>query len=194
MHVHSAYDDATGLVLAGGASRRFGADKARFRVEGASMINRVVGAVTEVVEPVRISVGRDTEPFELEVEHIRDLTPNAGPLGGLQTGLRGADSLWLLVVACDLPFVTVAVLKSLLDARTFEADATVARTPDGRLHPHCACYHRRVLRIVDEQIERGELAFHRLLGRLSKVRIVDAPQAPLQNVNYREDVERPARP
>lgn len=130
MPFEDAGGDVTGLVLAGGASRRFGEDKARYLVDGASMIERVVRAVSEVVHPVRISIGGDTEPFQLELEHVRDLTPDAGPLGGLQAGLRRGERRWLLVVACDLPFLTSDVLTSLLDARTSEADATVARTPE----------------------------------------------------------------
>jgi molybdopterin-guanine dinucleotide biosynthesis protein A len=87
-----------------------------------------------------------------------------------------------------MPFLEVETLRALLAARTPQADAIVARTPDGRLHPLCACYHARTLPLVTRQLQKGRFALHTLLEQLSDVRFVDLPAGPLRNVNKLSDL------
>lgn len=183
--------DLTALILAGGTSTRFGADKARHRVAGRAMIGHVLDAVAAVADTVLLSVGAGGETFEempAAIRRVRDHYEDAGPLAGLHAGLLAAETPWLLVVACDMPFITTDVLHTLLDARSPDADAVVARTPDGRSHPLCACYHRRVLPTVEAHLAAGTLAMHALLDPLKNVRYVDLPAAPLRNVNRVSDL------
>ncbi|NBC16787.1 MAG: hypothetical protein GVY18_05640 [Bacteroidetes bacterium] len=62
-------------------------------------------------------------------------------------------------------------------------------TPDGRIHPLCAIYHRRLLPIVQAHLDAGQRALHRLLDAASDVQYIPVPAAPLRNVNTREDAE-----
>ncbi len=182
--------DLTGLVLAGGRSTRFGADKAGYAVGGQAMIERVRDAVAAVAAEVWISVAAEGAPPGLprRARYVRDHYRDAGPLAGLHAGLHALETPWLLAVACDLPFLTPDALRTLLAARTPEADAVVARTPDGRRHPLCACYHARTLPVAAAQLEAGHLALHAFLDRLENVRYADLPDAPLRNVNTPSDL------
>ena len=182
-------NNLTALILAGGKSTRFGADKARHAVEGRAMIERVAEVVTEVADTVLISVAEEGAEYDLpSARQVVDRYRDAGPLAGLHAGLEATETPWLLAVACDMPFVTADVLQALAAARGPETDAVVARTLDGRYHPLCACYHQRTRPLVEAHLAAGTLAMHALLDRLKNVRFVDLPAGPLRNVNRVSDL------
>lgn len=105
---------AAGIVLAGGRATRMGADKALLQIEGETMLARTVRLVSGVVSEVVI-VGRTALPPELAATPaIRDAHGDAGPLGGIATGLAHVRSEPALVVACDLPFLQTDLLELLL--------------------------------------------------------------------------------
>ncbi|NBC16337.1 MAG: NTP transferase domain-containing protein, partial [Bacteroidetes bacterium] len=150
----------SGLILAGGQSTRFGMDKARFVIDGAPMIRHVYDVVYPFCSEVLVSVAEAGAAYPLpgSVRYVTDQRENAGPLAGLEAGLLATSTPWLLVVACDLPFVTPGLLKRLLSHRTPTAKAVVPTTPDGRIHPLCAIYHRRLLPIVQAHLDAGQRA------------------------------------
>lgn len=153
------------------------------------MIRHVYEAVRAVVDTVHVSVRSDDQPVPLDVRRVVDQWANGGPLAGLHAGLAASPRPWVLAVACDMPHLTESALRRLLGHRVPEADAVVARTPDGRVHPLCACYHRRTLPIVERQLRDGVLALRAVLGALEHVRYVDLPAPPLRNVNERRDLD-----
>ncbi len=181
----------TVLVLAGGKSKRFGADKARHVVEGRAMIERVVEVVAPMAAALLISVGQEGVDYGVPgSRQVVDRVEDAGPLAGLHAGLAEARTPWLLAVACDMPFLTPAVVQALLAARGPDVEAVVARTPDGRSHPLCACYHQNTLPAVEAHLAAGTLAMHALLDRLKNVSFVDLPAGPLRNVNRVSDLAK----
>ena len=188
----SLHDDVTGLVLAGGQSRRFGTDKARHRVDGRPMIARVYATVRAVARPVWVSVQQAGDRYDDvlpgSVRHVADPQPEAGPLAGLLAGCRAAETTWLLAGSCDLPYLTADVLRSLLDVRAPSVDAVVPETPDGQHHPLCALYRRPTVEPVIEALLVEECrAVRALLHRLTTDRI-SVPAAPLRNVNRKDDL------
>lgn len=186
----------TGVILAGGGARRFGADKARHRVEGVPMVVRVARAAAAVVTgPLLVSV-RDAAVRPLpefpDAQYVVDTVAGAGPLGGLHAGLAAAPTPWVLALACDLPYLTPAVLRTLLAARTQDFDAVVGRTPDGRLHPLCAAYHRRLAGVAAARLCTDRRALHGLLAAI-RTAPVDLPAGPLRNVNRPADLDNARR-
>lgn len=178
----------TGLVLAGGKSRRFGTNKSTYVVDGRRMIDWVVLAVRPLVREVMISVAKEGQvPGGLNGRTVTDALPGLGPLGGIVSGLSEAETPWLLVVACDMPFVTTDALRRLVAACDPEMDAIIATDGDGRRHPLCACFHRSVRRRIDEQIAASELSLHGLLDRIA-VREVRLPSEVLRNANRPNDL------
>src|SRR5947209_3261783 len=103
---------ATGIILAGGRSRRMGRDKALLRIEGETLLERTVRVTRALADEV-IVVGRPRLEGPGGVLRLEDERPDSGPLGGLYTGLRHASNAVTIVVACDLPNVETAVLRRL---------------------------------------------------------------------------------
>lgn len=182
--------DVSGLVLAGGRSRRFGEDKARFMVEGRPMARRVYDTLAPLVGEVFVSVRTPGANPGLPAEEVVDRYPDAGPLAGLHAGLLRCETPWLLAVACDLPFVTTEALAVVLAAPREPAHPVVPRTPDGRLQPLCALYPAVLLPSVEELLQSGRYAMHGLLEAVGDWEEVVLPHAPLRNVNTPSDLRR----
>ena len=163
----SATADVTGLILAGGASRRFRRDKASYVWQGRSLIGRVVSV---------------------------DLLPGAGPLAGLQAGLRAARTPWVLVVACDMPSLTERAVAKVLAARSEGGEAVVARDEEGGWHPLLACYRRSILPTVEVQLATGRYSMMSLLQQLEQVHWVDLSSPVLRNVNRPSELPEPDPP
>ena len=181
-------NDITGIILAGGKSRRFGRDKAAYMVNGLPMIEHVYRALSTITSHVFLSIRDFDTPTTLPVPAVVDQYPGMGPLAGLHAGLAAAKTPWVLAVACDIPYVTPDVLWLLTDARSTDTAAVLARTPDGRNQPLCACYSAVIRSVVEEQLSAGRLSMSELLGLLSPVRIVEVPGAPLRNINTPSDL------
>lgn len=188
----SDHDPVAGLIVAGGASRRFGRDKARHPVDGAPMIARVYAALAPVANPVVVSVGLGDASYADVlpdgIQHVHDRHSDGGPLAGLDAGFRALSSAWVLVAACDMPYATPDGFRTLLHARDAPAHAIVARSADGRRHPLFACYRRtRALDAIQHGIAENSYALHALLDRLA-VREVAVPSRIVHNVNRPHDL------
>lgn len=187
-------DELTGLILAGGQSRRFGSDKALAEIDGVSFIGRVYEALAPLCTEVLVSVGINARTYPLPgpARFITDRTPDAGPIAGLEAGLAEAWAPWTLAVACDLPFMTSDVLLSVADMRHSTLEAVVGSTPAGQLQPLCSCYHQSVLPTLRGQLRRREYALHKLV-RLLRTQTASVPASALRNVNTLDDLTPGAR-
>lgn len=93
----------TGFVLAGGKSTRMGRDKAALDWHGRTLLEHMVGLLSEAADQVHV-VGRDQLP---------DRLPGLGPLSGIATALEFTSTDANLVIAVDLPHLTKDFLKYL---------------------------------------------------------------------------------
>ena len=191
-----------GAALAGGESSRFGSPKALAMVGGRTVVDRVVDALREV-SPEVILIANDPRVVAAAAPGRPDDTPGLGPLGGIVTALRRAESLGFpgaLCVAADMPFVSAALLRLVLA----EADPATAVVPEssGRrsFEPLCAYYPVAALPAAEAALVAGERAPHRLLERLdvrrvslARVRTLGDPEILFFNINTREDLERAER-
>lgn len=155
-----------GFILAGGASSRMGADKAHLRLGGRTLVGRAAAALGGVVGRVSVVSSKPgAAAFGLPV--VPDLFGGRGALGGLHAALAHAASEWVLVLSCDLPFVTAALCERLASLRGPGADAVAPRQPDGRPQPLCALYARAAcLPVVVELLQADELRPRALLARV----------------------------
>jgi molybdopterin-guanine dinucleotide biosynthesis protein A len=131
---------ASAAILAGGQARRFGGrDKSLLRVAGRPILDWQLDALHRLTNDILLVGARPLDDRE-GLRHVTDRVPDSGPLGGLDAALGAARDDRLLLVACDMPFVTADFLASLL-ALSDSVDAVVPRTERG-YHPLCAVYGR----------------------------------------------------
>jgi molybdopterin-guanine dinucleotide biosynthesis protein A len=153
-------------ILAGGRARRLGgADKASLMVGGLRIIDRQIAALARVTDDIRIVANDPGRYAALGLRVIPELIPDAGPLGGIHAALEDAGPPGVLVLACDMPFVTTALIEALVVefGAGEEIDAVVPRSSRG-VEPLCAVYAARCADAARRRIERGELRTAGLLG------------------------------
>jgi molybdopterin-guanine dinucleotide biosynthesis protein A len=145
-----------------------GQDKAMLPVGSGVLITRIAGVVAAAAGSVAL-VGDPARYSETGFSVIADLYPGFGPVGGIVTALSNSSAEWNLVVACDMPGVTVEFLASLLAvAAGSEAQCVIPVTPDGRQHPLCAVYRRSALAVLTAAVDRD---IHRLLSAIKALSI-----------------------
>jgi molybdopterin-guanine dinucleotide biosynthesis protein A len=148
-----------GYVLAGGASSRFGSDKALAEVQGKSMVVRTVDLLSKVCENVAI-VAQKTKLSDGTARTIVDRWPGEGPLGGILTALLDVkqevgEGGATLIVSCDMPFLNEEWLRFLAErASESQAEAVVPKSRHG-WEPLCSCWRVSAAEIVVPLFEAG---------------------------------------
>jgi molybdopterin-guanine dinucleotide biosynthesis protein A len=190
----------TAAILAGGHARRLGGrDKSALPIDGVSILARQLAAIAAVTPHVMLVGGGEAPDAAAGVPVVPDRLPGAGALGGLYTALIEARGDQVLVVACDMPFLTAAFLEHLAAAGR-DVDAAVPRDDSG-MHPLCASYARSAAPRLRAAIERGSLGVidavssldPRIIGPDELARF-DPDGRLLLNVNTPADYERARGP
>jgi molybdopterin-guanine dinucleotide biosynthesis protein A len=164
------------FILAGGASRRMGTDKAQLLLEDQTFVERIGTTLLTVTNTIRLVGGSENPKFPT----VADVYPQWGALGGLHAALSACLSEWAIVVACDLPFVTAELFRSLAALRA-DHDAVVPLQPDGRPQPLAALYRANACaRRATELIEAGR---RRPLDLLQSVNTRWVEFAEIANLN-----------
>ncbi|MBW3659082.1 MAG: NTP transferase domain-containing protein [Actinobacteria bacterium] len=162
----------TGLVLAGGASRRMGRDKATLVFEGERLVDRAVRVLLAICGEVLVASG-DGRRLDLPVPQVADHVPDAGPLAGLVAGLTVAAHPVVAVVAVDAPFADPGVLLRCV-ARLGDAPACLPEV-DGVPQPLHAAWATAAVADARDALERGERSPQRLAASLG-ARVLGEPE------------------
>ena len=172
-----------------------GRDKATLQLGSLSLIERVLAAVAPLHCPSFIVVSQDSDLAHLGLPLVPDLHPGAGPLGGLCTALQHASTPTLLLLACDLPFLTPEFLRFLAESLGGR-QAAVPQSPEG-LHPLCAAYATSCLPAVERLLDQGERRMHTLCRQLDLRVLAPEECQPfdphgllLSNLNTPEEYQR----
>ncbi len=148
--------DTTGIVLAGGLSRRLEyKNKALLKIGGKSIIERIIDALSEVTADMLLITNSPDEFKHLNIPMFGDIIPGSGSLGGIYTGLKVSETYHNLIIACDMPFIRPSLL-TLLIQQSRGYDVVIPVTPDGH-HPTCAIYSRDCIKPIESQIRSGNL-------------------------------------
>jgi molybdopterin-guanine dinucleotide biosynthesis protein A len=174
-----------GVVLIGGASRRMGTDKASIEFNGATLLERSVGVLTEVFASVVIS-GGDQPPSGVRV--LSDLVPGLGPLGGLDTAYRAAAGRDVFLLAVDMPFVDASTVLAIVEPPVAAMSVRVP-VPDGRRQPLCAIYGSGLGPVVRDRIEGKDRSMESLFGAVDVEELSGFDADIFMNVNTQADLE-----
>jgi molybdopterin-guanine dinucleotide biosynthesis protein A len=190
--------DLEGFVLAGGASTRYGSDKALARREGRPLVVHALSALRDLGVTPRL-VTRDPLPHqEWGRAFVLGERPGLGPAEGLRAALEAMSAPWALVLAVDMPGVDRTLLCVLLGALADSRNPVAARAfffldASGRRHPFPGLYHREALDTLD-RLSAGaslqellEALPHRAIGPGEVGPRWDLDRA-LRNVNRPQDL------
>lgn len=175
-----ARDGVTGVLLVGGASRRFGSPKALAPLDGETLAERAYRTLAEAFTSV-LAVGKadDSLPLPFPVED--DGSDVRAPIVGVVAALRLARDHLVVVLPTDMPFVTPRLLLDLADA----AEGIDAAHFD--TGPLPGAYRRSAAPVLERRLAAGELALRAALGEL-RTRVLPGERGLLRNVNTPDDL------
>ncbi|PEG35328.1 molybdenum cofactor guanylyltransferase [Mycolicibacterium agri] len=180
-----------GVVLAGGASRRMGRDKATVSYQGTTLVELVVSALSARCSPVFVIAAPGQKLPELQAEILRDEARGVGPLLATGRGLRAAKEAGCelaFVCAVDMPFMSTDLVDQLAE-RAARLGADVTLPWDGRDHYLAGVYRTGLADKVDELVAAGERSMRALVDRVDTQRIVMPQQRALTNINTEADLK-----
>jgi molybdopterin-guanine dinucleotide biosynthesis protein A len=173
-------EEVTGVLLVGGASRRFGSPKALARFQGEVLGERAHRLLEEAFGHVLV-VGKAGDGLSLPFEVVDDGSEVRAPIVGLVAALRAAETDLSVVLPTDMPLVSVELLGRLAD----EVEAHDAAIP--QTGPLPGAYRKSALPVLERRVAAGELALYRALEELS-VRVVESAEDELRNLNTPADL------
>jgi molybdopterin-guanine dinucleotide biosynthesis protein A len=173
--VTAAVSSATGVILAGGQSRRMGQSKAGLAIGGELLVRRVARLLLLAIPEVVVVGPPELSQLAPELAVLPDLHPGIGPLAGIETGLTSVTTELIFVVACDMPFINPELVKAMLRCSQDEPQADVVSLVsrvssqgaevDQMEHLH-AVYRRSCLPAVTRSIAAGSYAVYQLFTQL----------------------------
>jgi molybdopterin-guanine dinucleotide biosynthesis protein A len=167
----------TGVLLVGGASRRFGSPKALARLGRETLAER--GWRTLAFCDERLAVGKAGQGLALPFPVLEDGAEVQAPIAGVVGGLRAAAHERVVFLPVDMPLVTAQLLRLLAEACR---DASVP--PSG---PLPGAYSRRALRLLERRLAGGLLSLRDALAELDTAE-VEMDETLLANVNTPEEL------
>jgi len=191
--------DISCIVLAGGKSLRLGQNKALEIIGDKSLLERAVAQLGSFHSDIIIVAAVKQSLPQLigypRVRNMVDVYPGKGPLGGIYTGLAASDSFYNLVVACDMPFLNLALLDYMIQLSA-DFDLVIPRLGD-MVEPLHAVYSKNCLAPIEQLLRQGSLGIREIFA-LVKVRYVEADEIDrfdpehlsFFNINTKADLER----
>ena len=194
----------TSIVLAGGHSSRLGREKYLEVIAGKSLIERAIDNLSALSREILIVISqkqaRSTESSFIypKAKSVVDLYPGKSSLGGIYTGLVHSSSLHNLVVACDMPFLNIDLLRYMIGLSS-SFDVVIPRTGD-QMEPLHAIYSKNCTALMEKQLKQNNLKITAFFSSV-KVRYVeqdeldrfDPERLSFFNINTEADLKKARR-
>jgi molybdopterin-guanine dinucleotide biosynthesis protein A len=191
--------ELTGVLLAGGESKRMGRPKADLTFRGKpllpALVERLQTVCTGGVLVVR-RAGQTLPALPPAARVVDDLLPERAALGGLFTGLALADTRFVLLAACDMPLLSTTLIEAMRVRPPAGADVLLPLR-GGHSEPTHAIYGHRCLGAIKRALLAGEYGMGGWLGsvRVERMdeswwRALDPDGRSFLNVNTPEDLAR----
>lgn len=183
------------IILAGGQSSRLGRDKAFLEVKGQFLIERIIDRLGQVSEEI-IIVADEVDRYDaFEAIVVSDVYPGKGALGGIFSGLNRATNHHSLVVACDMPFLNVSLLRY-MQGLAAPYDVVIPRI--GRLTEALhSIYSQDCLPFIEKQLLAGDLRIVHFFPHVrvryveqAEIEIFDPEHLSFFNINSEADLEK----
>jgi molybdopterin-guanine dinucleotide biosynthesis protein A len=184
-----------GLLLSGGASQRMQRDKAQLNYAGEPQLLRAWRALSAVTERAFVSVreSQRDDPLRAQLPQLVDSYDAVGPVAGILSAQDAYPEAAWLVIACDLPRLDEATLRSLLASRDPSKEATAFTSRFDELpEPLCAIWEPSSHARLKQRYDNGSYCPRKALIQ-SDILLLPAPGAALDNVNTPEEFDQMQR-
>lgn len=186
------------IVLAGGEGKRLGTDKAFLKIDNRVLIEEIVEKMAHIGEEVIIVTNSPHKYGYLQTRLVSDVYPGKGALGGIYSGLRAAHNDYGLVVACDMPFLNLNLLRYMILLSPGH-DVVIPRV-SGLTEPLHAIYSKDCLQPMERLLSAGGLRIVDFFPEVrvryveeEEIRLFDPQCLSFFNINTPKDLEKAKR-
>jgi molybdopterin-guanine dinucleotide biosynthesis protein A len=166
----SAFSGVTGVILAGGKSSRMGSNKALLPYRGGRFIESIHRQLSGLFDEVLVVTNSPEQYAFLGCRMVSDLYRDMGALAGLHSGLVHSRTPHIFAVACDMPYLNDAVIRTLA-ARRHQMEVIIPEGNNG-LEPLHAVYSRSCLPAMETALQTGK---RRLISFFPEVQVMIVP-------------------
>ena len=184
----------TGILLAGGMSRRMGSEKGTLSIGNSLLYQYPLAVLEELCDEVLVSTC-DGSALRVDHQKVCDEVKGIGPLGGIYSCIKQSSSELNLVLSYDMPLVNESLFR-LLISEIDDYDIVLPGMPEERPEPLCGIYMKHTAAAMEEMISNKDFAVNHLLTRcnskivpISKEMECWLPELFL-NINSKEDLKR----
>ncbi|GLB59130.1 putative molybdenum cofactor guanylyltransferase [Cytobacillus sp. NCCP-133] len=174
-----------------------GRNKALLKIDGKTVIERIADSLASYTAQVIVVANKQEEYRFLGLPVVSDQWKEKGPLAGIQSGLSASSTKKNLIVACDMPFISVELGEILLEA----LNSHQAAVPEmqGRLHPLFAAYRKDAKGAAEHALRNNQLRIREFLNKIDTAILRDeelkkrgfiADDAYFFNMNYPDEYQQ----
>ena len=188
------------VILAGGSSRRLGADKQLLRFDGKLAAVYIAEKLKTVFDEIIIVTNRPELYTDMPYKTVRDIYKKGGPLAGIHAGLTSASSTHVFITACDMPFVSLPFVKLMVNKRqeTDKRHSIIAvKWDDGYIEPFNSYYSKSSVRAIGHALDSGRYKVNETFDKKTTFYIKESElkQIPdyrkiFTNLNRAEDLDK----
>jgi molybdopterin-guanine dinucleotide biosynthesis protein A len=191
------FEALTGIILAGGSSRRFGSNKALMPWGRGNLIERVIDILKPLCPDILVMVKNPGDFRFLRTRGfpvLKDMMKKTYPLGGIYSGLSHVKTDSAFVCGCDMPYIQPDLIEALWKAgEGFDAVIPVWSDKPQTL---CGIYTINCLSAIGEMLEEDNFKIYELYSRVrtrflreSEVKDVDPRGLSFVDVDTIRDYE-----
>ena len=187
--------DVTGVILAGGKSRRYGKNKAFVKIDNVPLIERVTKVMESIFQDLVIITNTPDEYAYLKFPMYEDLIKGLGPIGGIYTALSSIKNDAGFFVACDMPFLNSHLIQYMLKIKD-DYDVVIPRI-SGKMEALHSLYARKCLPAIKNLIACKEYQVFRFFPDISvhyveekEIRRFDPELKSFFNINRPEELKK----
>ncbi|MFH1075497.1 MAG: molybdenum cofactor guanylyltransferase [Pseudomonadota bacterium] len=188
-------ESCSAVILAGGLGTRIGKNKALLSVQGATILDRAYTALRQIFSEIILVSNEPLTYMAWDFMIVRDIYKLRSPLVGIHAGLFYASNPYVFIVGCDMPFLKITLIKTLLAEISPKYGILLPKTAD-RVQPLCAVYAKKCIKHIEMLIEQKSLKISDLFSLVrvkeieeSRLMSADPGLVSFFNINTPEDLD-----
>lgn len=182
--------DITGIVLAGGRSKRMGEDKSLMELNGKTLIEYAIDVLKTLCSCVIISSNHEVYDFT-GCQVWPDEIMNQAPIIGIYSSLKRSETEINIILSCDMPLISTGLLKFLLLGSN-DFDITVPIHENGMIEPLCGIYKKSAIGILKKCIDEGDFSLKDSIHQASHAFVSVDSQTEFADQNLFRNINTPA--
>jgi len=186
------FPDIAGVIMAGGASSRFGSNKALALLDGKPLIRHVADILSPFFPTCLLSTNTPEAYAFLGLPTVADIFPCAGPLAGIHAALNNIAEPRAFIVGCDMPLIAPALIRYLCTLAEQDDWDVVLPWPATGPEPLCAVYSRAALPAMEKNLRQRRWILSVTVSELRVRRVAETELLTvIDNLRIFHNINRP---